>query len=456
MRVIVCGAGRVGYGIARELAAERNTVTVIDVSADLVDKMTTDLDVRGVVGHASHPDVLKRAGAADADMIIAVTYSDEVNMVACQVAHSLFQTPMKIARVRAQAYLDAAWRDLFARQNMPIDVVISPEIEVGRAILRRLETPGVFNTLPFAGGKVQMLGVYMDADSPLDNTTLEQIRELFPDLEARVAGVVREGKLFTPSDDDLLMAGDSLYLAVAKDHATRALDIFGKELARARRVVLIGAGNIGVFVASELEKRGVRVKIIEADKRQAETAANALDRTVVLNGDGLNEGILREAGIDAAEVAISLTNDDKVNVLSAVVAKRAGAARSVCLINDRIYEPLKEALDIDVFVDPRTITISTILQHVRRGRITELYTIEDGEGEALEGVALETSPLVGRASAGSELPDGVTIAAIVRDEDVLMPSESLIVQKGDHVVVLAERGKVADVERMFRVSAAFF
>ena len=456
MRVVVCGAGRVGYGIARELAQERNTVTVVDVSAELVDRLTTDLDVRGVVGHGSHPDVLERAGAKDADMIIAVTYSDEVNMVACQVAHSLFSTPTKIARVRSQAYLDKAWQDLFARQNMPIDVVISPELEVANAILRRLETPGAFNTLPFANGRVLVLGVRLPSDSPLDNTTVRQIEELFPDLKALVAGVVRDGRLFTPKPDDVLVSGDDLYIVTDRDHAPRTLDIFGRNVARARRVILVGGGNIGVFVAGELEARGVRAKIIESDKGAAEMAANALDRTVVLHGDGLDRDMLHEAGVENAEVAISLTNDDKVNVLSSVISKREGAERTLCLINDRTYEPLKESLGVDVFIDPRTITVSTILQHVRRGRITELYSVEDGGGEILEGVALETSPLVGKTIGELDLPDGVVIGAVVRKDKVLLGREDVSIKKDDRVIVFSERGQISAVERMFRVSAAFF
>ncbi len=456
MRVLVCGAGRVGYGIARELAQERNAVTVVDTSQELIDKLTTELDVRGVVGHGSHPDILERAGAAEADMLIAVTYSDEVNMVACAVAHSLFNTPTKLARVRSRSYLDPAWRDVFASANLPIDVIISPELEVGRAILRRLETPGAFNTLPFAGGKVLVLGVSLGEDCPVANTTLNQIADLFPALKARVVGIKRDDRLFTPKPDDLVMVGDDIYIASDKDHVARALDIFGQDAARARRVILIGGGNVGIYVARELEKRGVRARVIEADRAQAETAAEALKKTVVLHGDGLNRDILREAGAQNAEVVISLTNDDKVNVLSAVLAKNEGVKRAFCLINDRSYEDLQESLGVDVFIDPRTTTVSTILQHVRRGRITGLYSIGDGEAEALEGVALETSPLVGRKWEQLDLPSGVTLAAVARGEQVLMPDEDLTIQEGDRVVVFAERELVGEVERLFRVSAAYF
>lgn len=456
MRVLVCGAGRVGYGIARELASEKNAVTVIDTRPELIDQLTTELDVRGVVGHGSHPDVLERAGAADADMIIAVTHSDEVNMVACEVAHALFSTPHRLARIRDRSYLDPAWRDLFATGNLPIDVIISPELEVGRAILRRLETPGAFNTLPFANGRIVILGISLDEDSPVAGSTLRQIADLFPALKAHVVGIKRDGRLFTPKPDDPVMAGDDLYVSAEKTNVSRTLDIFGIDVARARRVVVVGGGNIGMYVARELEQRGVRVRVIEANRQQAERAAETLRRTVVLHGDGLNRQILREAGAQTAEVVIALTNDDKVNVLAAVLAKREGVKRAFCLVNDKTYEALRDAMDIDVFIDPRTTTVSTILQHVRRGRITGLFSVGDGEAEALEGVALETSPMVGRKWSQLNLPDGVALAGVARDGQILMPSADLTIQQGDHVVVFAERDQVGEVERLFRVSAAYF
>lgn len=457
MRVIVCGAGRVGYGIARELASERNAVTVVDVSPVLIDQVTTNLDVRGVVGHGSHPDVLEQAGAGDAEMMIAVTFSDEVNMVACQVAHSIFNVPTKIARVRAQNYLDPAWRDLFSRSHMPIDVVISPEVEVGGAILRRLETPGAFDTLPFADGRVQVLGVRLDDECPVVDTPLAQLTELFPTLKANVVGVKREDRLFVPRGGDHLSKGDSIYLVVDAEHAARALDIFGRTEGRARRVVIVGGGNIGVYVAQMLERApGVRVRMVEADKTQAEHAAERLRKTVVLNGDGLSPELLREAGVEEAEVVVCLTNDDKVNVLSASLAKAEGAQRSVCLVNDRTYIELKNALGVDVFVDPRATTVSTILQHVRKGRITGLQSLEDGEAEVVEGVLLDTSPLAGKTVAKSGLGDGVAVGAVVRGGEVVMPRGDFKFAVDDRVILFADRDSVNEVERAFRVSFEYF
>ncbi len=458
MKMIVCGAGRVGFGIAKELSAERNAVTVIDQSPEEVDRITTNLDVRGVVGHAGHPDVLARAGAEDAEMIIAVTHSDEVNMVACQVAHSVFDVPTKVARIRSQAYLDPAWSDLFSRRNMPIDVVISPEIEVGRAVLRRLETPGAFDTLQFLDGRVRVLGVRVTPTCPVKNTPLSQVRELFPHLKAVVAGVRREGKLFVPELSDQVLPGDDIYIVVAADSVGRALDIFAEEEEeRARKVVIVGAGNIGVFVAQALEQAsGLRVRMLESDKDRAEEAAAALRRTVVLHGDGMDPVLLREAGAADAEVVISLTNDDKVNVLSAALAKEQGARRAVCLVNNRAFHGLKPGLGIDVLVDPRATTISTILQHVRRGRITGLQFLDDGAAEIVEGVALETSPLIGRPVNDAGLGEGIVVGALLRGDALHMGDAEVKIKTGDRLVMFAEREQVAQVEKLFRVSLEYF
>ncbi len=457
MRVIVCGAGRVGFGIARELASERNAVTVVDVSPNLINQVTTSLDVRGVVGHGAHPDVLEQAGARDAEMIIAATFSDEVNMIACQVAHSIFDVPTKIARVRAQNYLDPAWQDLFSRSHLPIDVVISPEIEVGRAILRRLDTPGAFDSIPFADGRVRVLGIRLDETCPVVDTPLSQLTELFPTLKAYVIGVKRDERLFAPKATDQLWVNDDVYLAVDAEHASRTLDIFGREETKARRVVLVGGGNIGLYVAQKLESTpGVRVRMIEANKEKAEWAAEGLRKTVVLHGDGMDPEILREAGAEDAEVVVCLTNDDKVNVLSAALAKAEGAHRAVCLINDRTFIELKSALSVDVFVDPRVTTVSTILQHVRKGRITGLQSLEDGEAEIIEGVLLDTSPLAGKTIAKADLPDGITVGAVVRGDEVIIPGGDFRMMVGDRLILFAERAQIGEVERAFRVAFEYF
>ncbi len=458
MKVIICGAGQVGFGIARELAAEENHVTVIDQSSELIGQIVEQLDVQGVVGHGAHPDVLDRAGARDADMLIAVTYFDEVNMVAAQVGHSIFSVPLKVARVRAQSYLNQAWSDLFSRDHMPIDVIISPELEVAKSILRRLAVPGAFVTRDFSDQRVQLIGVHLEEDCPIVDTQLKQLTELFPDLAAIVVGITRGGKVFVPKPTDQMMIGDDIYLIAESSHVQRTLDIFGHEEKEARRVVIVGGGNIGLYLGRELERQGVKhnVKIVEKDKKRAELIADSLDRTVVLSGDGLDSEIMREAGIHEAETIVALTNQDEANVLACVLAKKEGCQRALCLINDRTYASLSAPLGIDAFIDPRASTVSTVLRHVRRGRIRDLYSVEDGAAEVIEAEALETSPLVGKPLRDADLPDGLIIGAIVREGEIIIPRGGTEVRTHDKVILFAQRDVVRRVERMFRVSLEYF
>lgn len=458
MKVIVCGAGQVGFNIAKQLAAEHNDVTVIDHSADLIRKVSDTLDVQGMVGHASQPDVLERAGASDADMIIAVTQNDEVNMVACQVAHSLFNLPMKVARIRTQSYLQPQWLNLFSRDHLPIDVIISPEVEVGRAVLRRLAMPGAFEAAPFADDRVMLIGTVLEENCPVVNTPLRQLTGLFPDLNIIIVGVVRDAKLFVPRGDDQLRVGDQAFFITAQENVRRALDIFGHEEKPARRVIILGAGNIGMFVAKELEQKHstVRVKIIEYRKERAEMAADQLPNTVVLHGDGLDLEMLREANVADTETIVAVTDDDEVNILSSVLAKQGGCQRAIALINNPGYGPLMRSLGIDVFIDPRAMTVSKILQHVRRGRIRGLYSLFNGAAEVLEAEALETATVIGKPLNEAEIPRGIMIGAIVRANQVIVPRGNTVIRTGDRVVILALADMVKKVEQMFRVSLEYF
>ena len=458
MRVVICGAGQVGFGIAEQLAAEENDVSVIDTSPQLIQAIRDTLDVRGLVGHGAHPDVLAQAGIDQADMLIAVTLYDEVNMVACQVAHSLFNVPTKIARIRSQAYLQPHWADLFSTEHLPIDVIISPEVEVGEMVLRRLATPGASDFVRFANGEVVVIGIDIEENCPIVDTPLSQLTELFPDLKAVVVGIFREGRLFVPRSSDAMLVGDRVYAVCAADQVRRTLGIFGHEEQEAHRVVIAGGGNIGLYVAQSLEARGSRakIKIIEASRERAIRIADQLRRTVVLHGNSLDQDILREADIQDADTMVALTNDDEVNVLTCVMAKRLGCRSSMALLNNRSYPALTGALGIDATVNPRGVTISKILQHVRRGRIRGVHTIENGLAEVIEGEALETSPLVGRPLRDLHLPVGIRIGAIYRDEKVLVPEGSLQILPKDRVVIFATADRVRQVEQMFRVSLEFF
>jgi len=457
VRVIVCGAGRVGVGIASRLSRENNEVTVIDQSKDLIRKVAERLDVRGLVGNGAYPQTLEAAGAAEADMLIAVTYSDEVNMIACQIAHSLFNLPTKIARVRAQGYLDPKYSDIFSRNHLPIDVIISPEREVSEAIIQRMSTPGAFEIKSFAEDRIWAVGVKLREDCAIINTPLRQVAELFPDLKITIVSIRRNEKMWRAHAEDELSAGDLIHFIADRQDVQRALEIMGAAAKQARRVVIIGGGNIGLFVAKGLEKLGsMKIRLIEADRKRSEFVAEELERTIVLQGDGLDRAILREAGVADAETVVAVTDNDQVNVLASVVAKREGSRHSMALINDPDYGPISEAVGVDRFIDPRATTISTILQHIRRGRIKGVYSLFDGAAELIDAVALETSPLVNKPLREAQLPEGVMVGAVIRDGEVQMPTGDTVIKAGDRIVLMAMRENVKDVEQMFRVSIEYF
>jgi len=458
MKVIVCGAGLVGSNIARHLSMENNDVTVVDQSADLVRRISDTIDVNGVVGHASHPDILELAGAADSDMIIAVTYADEVNMVACQVAHSMFDVPTKIARIRHQSYLQPMWVNLFSRDHLPIDVIISPELEVAKAITRRLQVPGAFEMIPLADDKVRLLGVRCEDDCPLVHTPLKQLTKLFPDLNIVIVGLMRDNKPSVPTGNDQMLPGDEVYFVVETSHLQRAMAAFGHEESEARRLLIFGGGNIGLFLAQQVEREfpSVKTKIIETDKKRAETIAGELEQTIVLNGDALDQEVLEEANVGATETVVAVTNDDETNILASLLAKRMGTGRVVTLINKGTYEPLVASLGIDVVVSPRHITVSTILQHVRRGRIHSVHTIREGFGELIEAEALETSSLVNKPLRDVNLPAGVLLGAIVRGDKIITPRGGTIIEVKDRVVLFAGAGSIRKVEKLFSVQLEYF
>ncbi len=458
MKVIICGAGQVGWQIARHLSGEKNDVTVVDYNADLVRRATETLDVQGVTGFASYPDVLERAGARDADMIIAATHSDEVNMVTCQVAHSIFGITRKIARLRAQSYMDAIYSDLYRRDHLPIDVVISPEREVAEAALQRLAAPSAFDAESFMNGRAQLLGISLDEDCPVLNTALRQLTDLFSTLRAIVVGIRREGRLFAPEPNDQLFADDQVYVFTHVEDVNRTLDIFGKAAKKQERIVIIGGGNVGLAVAQALEKRTdrIRAKIIEKDRAQAERAADSLQRTIVLNGDGMSAELLAEVNIDRADAVLVVTDDDKTNILGAVRAKQAGCPMAIALVNDPTLVPLMGALDIDAYINPRATTVSSILRHIRHGRVRAIYSIGDAEAEVIEAQVLSTSPIAGRLVREIEFPEGVLMGALMKGEKVVKPTGDTRVEEGDVIALFCMSGDVPEVERLLQVSIDFF
>ncbi|MGB1442275.1 MAG: Trk system potassium transporter TrkA [Paracoccaceae bacterium] len=445
MKVVICGAGQVGWQIARHLSGERNDVTVVDSNEALVRRATDTLDVNGVSGFASYPDVLERAGASDVDMIIAATHSDEVNMVVCQVAHSIFGVPRKIARLRSQSYLDAIYSDLYRRDHLPIDVVISPELEVAEAE-------------SFLDGQAQLLGFRLDENCPVINTPLRQLTDLFSTLRTIVVGVRRQGVLFAPEAGDQLFSGDECYVMCHHQDRLRTTEIFGKPTAKQERIVIVGGGNVGQRVAQALEQddRRMRIKVIERNRSVAEEAADALERTIVLNGDGLDSTLLIEAGIGRADAVLAITDDDKTNMLAAVRAKSMGCKMAIALINDPTMVPMMGTLGIDAHINPRATTVSSILRHIRHGRVRDVYSIGDAEAEVIEAQVLNTSPIAGQRIRNINFPEGVLIGGVLKNGEMVKPTGGLRIEDGDILAIFALAKDVPELERLLQVSIDFF
>lgn len=458
MKVIICGAGQVGANIAAYLSREDNDVIVIDPSQSRIETINDTLDVKGIASTAPYPSVLKQAGIENADMIIAVTESDEKNMIACQVAHSLFNVPKKIARVRASQYLDPAWANLFSRQHMPIDVIISPEEEVAESIFRRLNVIGAIEIIPLAGSSVFMVGVHCNDQCPLINTSLRQIRTLFPDINGKIFAIIRGEERIIPSKDEQILAGDEVYYLTQADQLKRTLSAFGYEEKAARKIVVLGGGNVGSALARKIERSStnINLKIVERNYDTCLELSKSLEDGIVLNGDILDKSIIKEAGISESEAVIAVTNDDETNILASLMAKHNGAKRVMTLINNTIYTDLVSDLDVDVVINPKSITVSKILQHVRRGRIKGVHNIYDGFAEIIEAEASSSSSIINTPIKDLRLPKGVIIGAIVRNGKVIMPSGSDQVQEKDIVIVATLQAHAHTIEKLFSVNIDFF
>ena len=458
MKIIICGAGQVGWQIARHLASEKNDVTIIDSDQDLVSRATDTLDVKGVSGFASYPNVLKNAGAEDADMIIAATHSDEVNMVTCQVAHSIFDIPRKIARLRSQSYLDAIYADLYRRDHLPIDVVISPELEVAAAALKRLSSPNAFESETFLNNQAQLLGLHIEDNCPVVNTPLRQLTDLFSTLRVIVVGVRRQGILFAPNAGDQLFCSDEVYLMCHSSDTNRTLDVFGKSQGEQNRIILIGGGNVGLRIAKSLEnsENRVRAKIIEKNRVTAELAASSLERTIVLHGDGLDSGLLEEANVAKTDTIMAVTDDDKTNMLAAVRAKSRGCKKAIALINDPTMSPLMEPLGIDAYINPRSTTVSSILRHIRHGKVKNVYSIGDAEAEVIEAQVMSTSPIAGSRIGDIDFPEGVIVGGILKNDDMVKPSSQSKIEEGDIIALFVISKDIPEVERLLQVTIDYF
>ncbi|MDP9142240.1 MAG: Trk system potassium transporter TrkA [Pseudomonadota bacterium] len=458
MKIIILGAGQVGSTLAENLASEQNDVTVVDSNPVALEELQERLDIRTVTGHASHPSVLRMAGADDADMIIAVTSSDETNMLACKIANTLFNTPTKIARVRATDYLKE--EKLFAPDALPVDMRISPEQLVTDLIQRLIEYPGAVQVVEFADGRVRLVGVKAYYGGPLVSRQLKELPQHLPGVDARVAAIYRRGRPIIPEGDTVIEAEDEVFFVAARNHIPKIIAELRRLDKPVKRVMLAGGGNIGLRLAKALEASKIQVKIIEKFKERAVFLAQQLQHTIVLSGDGANESLLREENIEDVDVFCAITNDDEANILSAMLAKRLGARKALCLINRLSYVDLVEGGSIDIAISPQQSTVSALLARVRRGDVVRVHSLRRGAAEAIEAIAhgdRHNSKVVGRRLEEIKLPQGTTIGAIVRGDEVIIAHHDTVIEAEDHVILfLVDKKKVKDVEKLFQVGLSFF
>ena len=459
MKIVICGAGLVGSAIARHLSEEQNDVTVIDASVENIQRITDQFDVHGVVGVASHPHRLAEAGVQDAELLIAVTESDEVNMVACQVSHTIFNTPVKIARIRSNAYLDPSYGGLYGAENLPIDHIISPEAEVSASISNQLRVPGAFDVKNLCDGNMNLVGVRCTDTCPTLGTSLRNLTGLFPDLKMTILAIIRDGAVILPrSGEESMQVGDRVYFVCDSAHLDRAMASFGHEESAARSVVIAGGGSIGLMLSREIETHFANTasQIIELKPERARALAQELADTGVINGDALDGAILREAGVHQTETFVAVTEDDEVNILSALLAKRTGAKHAVALVNVPGFIPLVSTLGVDAVINPSQITVSSILEHVRRGRIRDVHPIIEDLGEVLEAEALSSSLLVGKPLRNAKIPKGIAIGGVYRDGVAMPVRGDTVIEAGDTVIIFVSRGRIAQVEKLLSVRLDFF
>jgi trk system potassium uptake protein TrkA len=451
MKILILGAGQVGRTVARHLSREEaNEVTVVDSNEEVLRELQDRLDVHTVVGNAAYPPVLEAAGAAEAEIVVALTNSDEVNMMACEVAFTLFRTPTKIARIRSAEYTQRP--ELFSEQAIAVDVFISPEQLVTEYIARLIRHPGALQVLDFATGKVRLVGVRAVSGGFLVGHCLRELPEHLARMEARIVAIYRGGRSIPPEGSTVIEEGDEVFFLAASEDIRRMIGELRKESARVRRVVIAGGGNIGFRLARLLEKTS-QVKLIERDARRARWVSEQLENTIVLGGDAADEELLIEENIDSTDVFAALTNSEEANILSAMLAKRLGAHKVMALINKPSYADLVESGSIDVAISPQSITIGSLLAHVRRGDVVRVHSLRRGAAEAIEAIAHgdeQSSRVVGRSVGEIPLPEGASIGAVVRGEQVIMAHHDTLVQSGDHVILfLSDRRHIEAVERLF-------
>ena len=462
MNIIICGAGRVGFTIAKILSEQGHSITVIDQSSEDIQKIDDALDVKSIVGKGTYPSILEKADATDADMIIAVTRNDEINMLICQIAFSIFNVPKKIARIRSQDYLNPKFTKVYNKENLPIDVIISPEIEIARSLQRKLEAPGSLDNVPFANNKIRLLEILIDDNCPIKDIKINELTKKFPKLNSNILGVIREDKFILLKKTDVMLKDDRAYVVINASQMKETLTAFGHTEKVSNKILIIGGGNIGFNLAKNLEESfdSARVKIIEKDKDRAELIASQLNNTIVINGDALDEEVLLEANLEEVQTVLALTNDDEDNLMVSVLVEKFAKdnddlsdKRTMALINKPNYSLLQTSLKIDDFIDPRMNTVSSILKHIHKGTIENAYSILNGEYEIIEAEIIETSELVNKELKNSDLPDEIRIGAVLRKDEVIVPRSNFVFKKQDIVVLLAKKDFLHVVENMFRISS---
>ncbi|GJL80740.1 MAG: Trk system potassium transport protein TrkA [marine bacterium B5-7] len=457
MKIVILGAGQVGVSMAEILSRENNDITLVDIDDAVLTGLQDRLDINTVHGSAAYPDVMEQAGVGDADLLLAVTDKDEVNMVACQIAWSLFKTPKKIARIRSYEYLSHP--EIFDNASVPVDVIISPEALVTEQILRLIEHPGALQVVDFAGGKIRLVGLRAYSGSPLVGHPLRELRDHLPGIDTRVAAIYRQDSAIIPTGDTVIEPDDEVFFVAASADIFAVMNELRQADKAGRKIILAGAGNIGFRLAQALEKNNYQIKLIEFNEQRARYVAERLEKTVVLHGNAAAEELLQQANIENAEVFCALTNKDEANILSAMLAKRLGAHRVMSLVNSSAYVELVQSTMLDIALSPRLATIGTLLTHIRRGDVVQVASLRRGAAEAIEAVAhgdASTSRVVGRRVADIALPRGASLGAILRGEEVLIAHDITVIEPEDHVIVfVVDKADIPKIERLFQVAVTF-
>ena len=459
MKVIICGAGEVGKTLAQHLVKENNDITIIDQSEENLKEIKEHLDVNTYLGSGSQPTILDNAGAKNAEMLIAVTQSDEVNMIACEVANSQFNIPLKVARIRDQHYLDPDYKSLFSKDQISVDLIISPETEVAEAIRRRLIAPGAFEIIPFSDKKIVLLGIKIENNYPHLNKQISKIQDDLDELKMNFLSLFRKEKIIIPDENEKIKLGDSVYVIADTNNLHKVMGFFGHQETKANSVVIVGGGNIGVSLAKRLEesKFGANTRLIELNKERAENISAELNDTLVLNGSSLDLEILQEAKISDTETIISVTNQDEVNILTSLLAKKQGCKKAISLANDTTYRSILEPLGIDDVLSPQAITVSRILSYIRKGNIKQVYSLREGEGEVIEADAVEASSLVNKKISDLKLPTGIKIGAVLKnDNEVHISNPNLEINNGDRIILFSLSKMIKKVENLLSVRFRFY